>query len=205
MKYNQMFNAPECTVEVLKNFDIKSFTNFLKEQQHNPINYRNKHWFNNLLKNYNDKKYVAWFIIKKDNKIIAISAIQKIEKNLYRLLTRYTLINDYRRPILPAHEDYFSPSAALAVEQYKYIKDNFKEHELSLIITMEDIKRRQALIRVKDKLNLFFEKKWVLGPELILTCDDEYSETCWQNYCYLNNKPEFRRMIGIKQWKTLFK
>lgn len=204
MKY-KIFNITECIVKVLEDFDTKDFIDFLKDQHDNPLNCRNKHWFSVLLKDYKNPKYIAWFIIKHNNKIIAISAIQKIEQKLYRLLTRYTLDNDYRRPILHDYENYFSPSAAFATEQYKYIKNNFNESELFLIITMEDIKRRQALVRVINKLNLFFYKHWVLGSKMILTCDNEQSETCWQNYCYLNKEPKFRKMIGMDQWKTTFK
>lgn len=193
-----IFNVEELSE---KNLDI--FLNFLNEQAENKLNVRNKYWFKNLIEDYKNKKYIQWFMVMSDDKVAAIAAIQKIQDGLIRLLTRYTLSNEYRRNIIRKRDTYLTPGFVLVLAQYEYIKDRVDE-KTSFIITLQDLKRRQALNRTVQKLNLHFDKKWILGDDMILTCDDKISEDCWQNYCYLNKQPKFRDRIRIDQWQAIF-
>lgn len=199
----ELYNVNNNPVSILEKKYYNEFEKFLYEQQNNPLNVRNKDWFHAISVEYKNKtKYLDWFIIKKNDSIIAISSIQQFSKYEFRFLTRYTLANEFRRPILHNNEKYYSPSVAFSLFQYKYMKDNYDTNEMSFIITMEE--RRSALHRVVNKLNLFFEKKWSLSNEMLLTCGDEKSSRCWQNYCFINNDVKNFKKMDIETWKILF-
>lgn len=154
---------------------------------------RNIDWFQPLIKNF--EKYVEWFFLFDGETPVAFSTIQEYYPGCYRLLTRTYIYRDYRRFTSPKDDTFLSPTMCLYPEQVKYLG----EYE-SAFISMQDLKRRNSLERFSRKLVKRYGGDWSMHPEMFLTCDKDWGETCWQSILYSGKTPKLNT-ITIDEWK----
>jgi hypothetical protein len=96
--------------------------------------------------------------------------------------------------------------------QVEYIK----EYE-TLFVSMQDIKRRPALVKVMEKINNNWELPssvtqtfndstnkncWQLHPNMIQTCNEITDKNCWQNVIFIGNFPSLPS-ISVDAWYSL--
>ena len=150
---------------------------------------RNHSWFNMLLKKYH-QKFGEWFFLVDNDELVAFATIQEYYPKCFRLLTRTYIYPKYRRQLLPKYDEVSSPSTYLFLSQIQHI-GSYK----TIFISMQDLKRRQALYRYSQKLG----NGWELHPDMIQTCSSNNSN-CWQSVIYKGAELKLPKMT-IDEWK----
>ena len=152
---------------------------------------RNRDWFDRIPEIYKTR-FIEWFFLVDNNDLIAFATIQEFYPGCFRLLTRTYYNPIYRRSHLHYDKNAKTPAMYLVEAQEKYLT-NYK----TVFISMQDLKRRPALERVRKKLG----GKWQLHPNMIRTCNED-SSNCWQSVIYLGQDIELPS-ISINNWKIL--
>jgi hypothetical protein len=171
-------------------------TNFLKcleefRDQNFSGDIRNKDWFSRLPEIYKTR-FKEWFFLVNKTELIAFATIQEFYPKCYRLLTRTYYNPKYRRTHLHYNTSEKTPAIYLLEAQIAYLTD-FD----TIFISMQDLKRRNALIRLMKKINA----KWQLHPEMVKTCGED-SSNCWQSVIYLGKDLELPG-INISEWNIM--
>lgn len=168
-----------------------------KIKQYNAVyDQTNIDWWDSLPKRY--KQFVDWFFLMDGDQLAAFSCIQNYYPGCYKMLTRLYIYRDYRRFTNPKNDTLYSPSMRLLETQLMYLG-----HQDTLMIAVQDLRKRNVLTRYINKLNNFFDYDWQLHPEMVLTCDKDWGETCWQNLIYTGSKPSLPT-ISIDEWKNRY-
>jgi hypothetical protein len=152
---------------------------------------RNKDWFDRIPEIYKTR-FVEWFFLVDNNNLIAFATIQEFYPGCFRLLTRTYYNPEYRRSHLHYDFNDKTPAIYLIEAQLDYLK-NYD----TVFISMQDLKRRSALIRLIRKLG----NGWTMHPDMIRTCGED-STNCWQNICVLGNEIQLPS-ITIEEWKNM--
>lgn len=175
--------------------------NFKKElikigSEKNVYDQTNIDWFDTLSQNF--EKYEEWFFLFDEEEPVAFSTIQKYYDGCYRLLTRTYIYRKYRRFTSPKDDTFMSPTMCILPYQLDCIKD-YK----TAFMSMQDLKKRNALRRFSLKAAKRTNKNWTMHPDMILTCDKDWGETCWQSIVYDGEEPNLQK-ITIEEWKNRY-
>ena len=197
-------------VITLQQFGEQRFLDELKifEQENHTGDVRNRDWFSRIPEIYKTH-FIEWFFLVdieeyipltnmhstiKPDILIAFATIQEFYPGCFRLLTRTYYNPRYRRSHLYYDKDAKTPAMHLVKAQEKYLS-NYK----TVFISMQDLKRRPALDRVRRKLG----GNWKMNPNMIQTCN-ENSSNCWQSAIYLGEPIELPS-ISISDWDLMSK
>lgn len=154
---------------------------------------RNKQWFDRIPQIYK-KRFKEWFFLVNNDDIVAFSTIQEFYPRCFRLLTRTYYNPKYRRKNL-LYDNTTTPAVYMFDSQLKYLQDfNYD----TLFISMQDLKRRNALENFRKKLG----NEWLLCADMIQTCNETEDKNCWQNVIYTGKNLNLSA-ITIDQWKKL--
>lgn len=156
----------------------------------------NADWFVPLSERIDN--YEEWFFLFDDDKPVAFSTIQKYYEGCYRLLTRTYIYRDYRRFTSPRKETIMSPTSCIIPYQSEYVKD-----AETTFVSMQDLKKRNALERLGKKIGENLNQTWQMAPNMMLTCEKDWGETCWQSVVYSGKKPRLEE-ITIEEWKNRY-
>jgi len=157
---------------------------------------RNSDWFSHLKKIYN-RRFNEWFFLVDNNQVAAFATVQEYYPGCYRLLTRTYIFPEYRRFRLPNNDKYISPSMYLLPVQLDYLR----KYD-TVMISMQDAKRRKSIERLATKFNNNFNHTWSIHPRMVKTCDNVSSQDCWQSIIYMGEPPLLDN-ISINEWKKL--
>lgn len=155
--------------------------------------HRNADWFDRIPQIYKTRFEEWFFLVDNDNNLIAFATIQKFYDGCYRLLTRTYYNPNYRRKHLLYEKNVKTPAMYILDEQLRFIK-NYK----TLFISMQDLKRRPALEKVKDKIG----NGWKMHPNMIQTCNEINDKNCWQNVIFIGEDLQLPS-ISISEWNKL--
>lgn len=180
-------------VITLQQFGEQRFLTALKmfEQQNYAGDARNRDWFTRIPEIYKTR-FTEWFFLVDNQDLIAFATIQEFYPGCFRLLTRTYYNPRYRRSHLHYDKNAKTPAMHLVEAQENYLT-NYK----TVFISMQDLKRRPALERVRKKLG----DKWQLHPNMVRTCNEDNSN-CWQSIIYLGESIQLPS-ISITNWKLL--
>jgi|TARA_B110000211_G_scaffold98675_1_gene114914 hypothetical protein len=178
-------------VITLNKFGEKRFVSTLWElhkSQHS-YNKRNNSWFEHLITQWDESKYMQWFFLMDNDKLAAFSTIQKFYPGAYRVLTRLYITRDYRRFTVPKDDKFYSPSMRLLNAQLKFLPESH-----TMFVSLQGTSRMNAGKRYVDKLIKTTNLKWQLDPHMRLTCPDPKNKECWQNIIYTGAEPKMQAM-----------
>ena len=185
----------------LKRFGEDRFVKTLFElmNEKHSYNRRNQEWFEHLITNWDDKrKYSEWFFLMNEGKLCAFASIQPYYDRCYRMLTRLYITREHRRFTQTKKDEWMTPSMRLLNAQLKYIDERYR----TLFVSLQDVKRRPAAERYKDKLEWLTCNDWNLHPDMVQTCGNPKNIECWQNVIYTGETPKLN-MMSIEEWKSL--
>jgi len=182
-------------VITLQQFGEQRFLDELKifEQQNYTGDVRNRDWFSRIPEIYKTR-FIEWFFLVDNNILTAFATIQEFYPGCFRLLTRTYYNPEYRRSHLYYDKVAKTPAMHLIEAQEKYLS-NYK----TVFISMQDLKRRPALDRVRRKLG----ENWKMYPNMIQTCNED-NANCWQSAIYLGEPIELPS-ISISDWDLMSK
>ena len=176
---------------------VKTLFELMKEKH--SYNKRNQEWFEHLITNWDDKeKYLEWFFLMDEGKLAAFATIQPYYHRCYRMLTRLYISREHRRFVQTKKDEWMTPSMRLLNAQSNYIDERYR----TMFVSLQDVKRRSAATRYKDKLEWLTCNKWTLCPDMVQTCANPKNKQCWQNVIYTGESPKLD-IMSITEWKRL--
>lgn len=188
-------------VITLKEFGDIRFTETVKaiRDENNSYDRTNADWYDSMLEQYKSDRYLEWFFLMDEGTLAAFSSIQPYEDGQYRLLTRTYINRPYRRFVNPKDDTFFSPSMRILQKQVEYMDDIYYR---SLFISMQDIKKRNTLMRFMNKCNRWTDLNWELDPNMRQTCGTN-CDLCWQNVIY-TGEPLTLGSLPVDEWKERY-
>lgn len=179
----------------LENFTEERFLRELENFKNNKCisDQRNADWFDRIPQIYKSRFEEWFFLVDEDDSLVAFATIQKFYDKCYRLLTRTYYNPLYRRKHILYEKNVKTPAMYILDAQLEFLQDYD-----TLFISMQDLKRRPALKKVKDKIG----NGWKLHPKMIQTCNEIDSKNCWQNVIFIGQELKLPS-ISISEWHKL--
>lgn len=184
----------------LKEYGVENFrSELLRLKNENSVyNKKNQDWFDYLPDRID--RYLEWFFLFDDNEPVAFSTIQEYYPGCYRILTRSYIYRKYRRFTNPKYNDKNNPTMMMRILPYQL---NFLNNYDTIFVSMQDLKNRKTLDIFKDRISDYTNLKWQMDPNMLLTCDQDWGSTCWQNIIYHGEHPKLQS-ITTDEWKQRY-
>lgn len=186
-------------VVTLSEFGEDRFLRTLKQlkKENNLFDARNSNWFEVLPYSY--KKYEEWFFLldPKDEDLVAFSTIQKYYEGCYRICTRTYVMRQWRRFVLPKDDMMYTPTLYFTFAQLNYI-----QQWKTIFISMQSLKRRPTIKRLKTKLDWRTPLEWTVPDYFYQTCENPDDPNCFQNIIYNGEPPKLNRMT-LEDYRNL--
>ena len=133
-----------------------------------------------------------------EGNLAAFATIQPYYHRCYRMLTRLYISREHRRFVQTKKDEWMTPSMRLLNKQIQFIDERYR----TMFVSLQDVRRRPAAIRYKDKLEWLTCDKWTLHPDMVQTCGNPKNKQCWQNVIYNGESPKLD-IMSIAEWKRL--